>query len=193
MTSLKSNSKALKQISRSGPPNDWLHTALTPHSFKLVVFRSLSSLHPEDECISSPVGKQTAEWEGHDVTSPRLCRGATLWSLQWLVCKCLSLSARGLTWEVRTGKPEHLQVEGLPAWSSRRLVSAEHLQLVLLQFCSGLTLGRCHTVCQREPQYLGVLRDGGLKVEIVFRMRAPAPATMAFSHGSPWFLYPASN
>lgn len=103
MTSLKSNSKALKQISRSGPPNDWLHTALTPHSFKLVVFCSLSSLHPEDESISSPVGKQTAEWEGHDATSPRLCRGATLWSLQWLVCKCLSLSARGLNWEVRMG------------------------------------------------------------------------------------------
>ena len=103
MTSLKSNSKALKQISRSGPPNDWLHTALTLHSFKLVVFCSLSSLHPEDESISSPVGKQTVEWEEWWCVSPRLCKGGTLWSLQWLVCKCLSLHARGPKREVGVG------------------------------------------------------------------------------------------
>lgn len=75
MTSLKSNSTALKQIRRSGPPNDWLHTALTPHSFKLVDFCSLSSLHPEDESTSSPVGKQTVEQEKHDACPPGYAEG----------------------------------------------------------------------------------------------------------------------
>lgn len=65
VTSLKSSSKALKQISRSGPPNDWLHTALTPHSFRLVVFRSLSSLHPEEEPLSSQW--ESKQWGGKSV------------------------------------------------------------------------------------------------------------------------------
>lgn len=78
MTSLKSNSKALKQSSRPGPPTDWLHRALTPHSFKLVVFCSLSSLPPKEESVCPPVGRPTVGWEEHDAGPQAMQRGSSV-------------------------------------------------------------------------------------------------------------------
>lgn len=54
------------------------------------------------------------------------------------------------------------------AWSNIRSGFCWASLACHLLVCSSFRLGWFYTVCQRVPKYLEVLRDGGLKVVIVF-------------------------
>lgn len=142
------------------------YTQLWPHTALILLFST--AFHP----CNLKMSPSPAQWESKNSGVERammhvpwaMPRG-TLWSLQWLVCKCQRTQETSEdgdssgTWKLMIWLHEAIH----------EVVSAEHLQLVVFGDCSSLKLGWFHTVFERVPKYLAVLRDGGLGVETVLR------------------------